>query len=285
MDGAAGGGRRARRRSSTWCATWTPGSTSTALTVFARWITPPLTPKRFDTWFYAVNAPAEQLAACDGRETVDAEWIAPAEALRLAAAGERKVIFPTRMNLQLLAEASGRAGRGGPRGGPHPGHRAAADPAAGRRARARAAAGRRLWRGRGAAGKRHVSAVAGRKHDQSLSCAERRFAGVFDGEPKENQPMRLAILARRRRPRHGPAGHSPAAQTVVPVDRFNAVELHGGGTIMHPPGAGPARDPDQRRPGQGPFEVDSARAADPQPLPRDLLGRPTTSTSRSRRRT
>jgi 8-oxo-dGTP pyrophosphatase MutT (NUDIX family) len=78
-----------------------------ALTVFARWITPPLTPKRFDTWFYAVNAPAEQLAACDGRETVDAEWIAPSEALRLAAAGERKVIFPTRMNLQLLAEARG----------------------------------------------------------------------------------------------------------------------------------------------------------------------------------
>jgi 8-oxo-dGTP pyrophosphatase MutT (NUDIX family) len=77
-----------------------------ALTVFARWITPPLTPKRFDTWFYAVTAPAEQLAACDGRETVDAEWIAPSEALRLAAAGERKVIFPTRMNLQLLAEAS-----------------------------------------------------------------------------------------------------------------------------------------------------------------------------------
>ncbi|MBS0334914.1 MAG: NUDIX hydrolase [Proteobacteria bacterium] len=80
-----------------------------ALTIFARWITPPLTPKRFDTWFYAVNAPADQLAACDGRETVDAEWIAPAEALRLAAAGERKVIFPTRMNLQLLAEAASAA--------------------------------------------------------------------------------------------------------------------------------------------------------------------------------
>jgi 8-oxo-dGTP pyrophosphatase MutT (NUDIX family) len=77
-----------------------------ALTVFARWITPPLTPKRFDTWFYAVQAPDDQLAACDGRETVDAEWIEPREALRLAAAGERKVIFPTRMNLQLLAEAS-----------------------------------------------------------------------------------------------------------------------------------------------------------------------------------
>lgn len=80
-----------------------------ALTVFARWITPPLTPKRFDTWFYAVEAPKDQLAACDGRETVDAEWIAPAEALRLEQAGQRKVIFPTRMNLKLLAEASSAA--------------------------------------------------------------------------------------------------------------------------------------------------------------------------------
>lgn len=77
-----------------------------ALTTFARWITPVVVPKRFDTWFYVVRAPDDQLAACDGRETVDAEWIAPGEALRLAAAGERKVIFPTRMNLKLLAEAA-----------------------------------------------------------------------------------------------------------------------------------------------------------------------------------
>jgi len=77
-----------------------------ALTVFARWITPTMMPKRFDTWFYAVNAPADQVAACDGHETVDAEWIAPSEVLRLEKAGERKVIFPTRMNVQLLAEAS-----------------------------------------------------------------------------------------------------------------------------------------------------------------------------------
>ena len=76
-----------------------------ALTVFSRWITPAVWAKRFDTWFYAVAAPADQLAACDGRETVDAEWIAPAEALRLAAAGDRKIVFPTRMNLRRLAEA------------------------------------------------------------------------------------------------------------------------------------------------------------------------------------
>ena len=76
-----------------------------ALTVFARWVTPAMMHKRFDTWFYVAAAPAEQLATCDGWETVDAEWIAPSEALRLAEAGERTVIFPTRMNLQLLAEA------------------------------------------------------------------------------------------------------------------------------------------------------------------------------------
>jgi 8-oxo-dGTP pyrophosphatase MutT (NUDIX family) len=81
----------------------------TALTVFARWITPLTMPKRFDTWFYATRADSEQLAICDGWETVDAEWIAPSEALRLAEAGERKVIFPTRMNLQLLAESKSAA--------------------------------------------------------------------------------------------------------------------------------------------------------------------------------
>jgi 8-oxo-dGTP pyrophosphatase MutT (NUDIX family) len=76
-----------------------------ALTVFARWITPTIMPKRFDTFFYAVTAPADQVAACDGHEAVDAEWIAPSEALRLAETGERTIIFPTRMNLKLLAES------------------------------------------------------------------------------------------------------------------------------------------------------------------------------------
>jgi 8-oxo-dGTP pyrophosphatase MutT (NUDIX family) len=78
----------------------------TALTPFARWITPPITPKRFDTWFFIATAPADQLAACDGFETVDAEWISPGHALALGASGERKVIFPTRMNLRLLAESA-----------------------------------------------------------------------------------------------------------------------------------------------------------------------------------
>src|SRR3546814_7806853 len=49
---------------------------------------------------------ANQVAACDGHETIDAEWIAPRDVLRLAGSGERTVIFPTRMNVQLLSEAS-----------------------------------------------------------------------------------------------------------------------------------------------------------------------------------
>jgi 8-oxo-dGTP pyrophosphatase MutT (NUDIX family) len=77
-----------------------------ALSVFARWITPAFSPRRFDTWFYLAKAPEDQLALCDGQETVDAEWIEPAEALALGERGERTVIFPTRMNLKLLAEAS-----------------------------------------------------------------------------------------------------------------------------------------------------------------------------------
>lgn len=77
-----------------------------ALTVFARWITPAMMPKRFDTWFFLAAAPPDQLAKCDGWETVDAEWIEPRRALALAAAGERSVIFPTRMNLKLLAESA-----------------------------------------------------------------------------------------------------------------------------------------------------------------------------------
>ena len=78
-----------------------------ALALFARWLTPRMSPKRFDTWFFIATAPEGQLAVCDGHETVDAEWIEPRAALEFAQRGERKIIFPTRMNLQLLAESAG----------------------------------------------------------------------------------------------------------------------------------------------------------------------------------
>ncbi|WP_246916587.1 hypothetical protein [Bradyrhizobium sp. SHOUNA76] len=62
-------------------------------------------PKRFDTHFYLIAVASEQQAVSDGLEITNAEWIAPAEALRLGRARERIVGFPTRLNLQLLAES------------------------------------------------------------------------------------------------------------------------------------------------------------------------------------
>lgn len=75
------------------------------LTLFSRWLTPPVVPKRFDTFFYLVRIPAGQTVSHDGRETVGNEWVTPAEALRRGKSGERIILFPTRMNLRLLSKS------------------------------------------------------------------------------------------------------------------------------------------------------------------------------------
>lgn len=72
----------------------------------AHWITPVMMPKRFDTHFYLAPAPVEQVASHDGRETTDTVWINPNTALEKAEAGEATIIFPTRMVLGQLGEAS-----------------------------------------------------------------------------------------------------------------------------------------------------------------------------------
>ncbi|MEK7795190.1 MAG: NUDIX hydrolase, partial [Candidatus Hydrogenedentota bacterium] len=77
-----------------------------ALGHFAHWITPEGMPKRFDTHFFIARAPGEQLAAHDGEESVDSVWIRPQDALDAGDSGRFTVIFPTRCNLALLAEAN-----------------------------------------------------------------------------------------------------------------------------------------------------------------------------------
>jgi len=77
-----------------------------ALVPFAHWITPEFMPKRFDTHFYLVAVPRDQVAAHDGGESVDSLWIAPQRALEEAAAGRLSIIFPTRMQLAKLARAA-----------------------------------------------------------------------------------------------------------------------------------------------------------------------------------
>lgn len=76
------------------------------LVPFAHWITPDFMPKRFDTWFYLVPAPEDQVAAHDGEESVDSVWVRPADAIAEAKAGRRTIIFPTLNNLMKLARSS-----------------------------------------------------------------------------------------------------------------------------------------------------------------------------------
>jgi 8-oxo-dGTP pyrophosphatase MutT (NUDIX family) len=69
---------------------------------YAHWITPEGLPKRFDTHFFLVAAPVEQLGAHDGSEAVEGLWIRPAQALADAAARRRTLVFATQLNLQRL---------------------------------------------------------------------------------------------------------------------------------------------------------------------------------------
>jgi 8-oxo-dGTP pyrophosphatase MutT (NUDIX family) len=75
------------------------------LVPFAHWITPSFEPRRFDTHFFLVRAPADQVVRHDGHEAVDHEWVAPASLLARRLQGEAKLMFPTRLNLEVLDRA------------------------------------------------------------------------------------------------------------------------------------------------------------------------------------
>jgi 8-oxo-dGTP pyrophosphatase MutT (NUDIX family) len=79
-----------------------PGETE--LVPFSRWITPEEVDVRFDTWFFAAEAPAGVEARADGAECVDARWLTPAGALLEHAQDELSLVFPTIKHLELLAE-------------------------------------------------------------------------------------------------------------------------------------------------------------------------------------
>lgn len=74
-----------------------------ALHLFAHWTAPPNLHKRFDTLFFAARFPEGQQALEDGDEATEALWIAPAAAVEARTAGQRRIIFPTARNLELLA--------------------------------------------------------------------------------------------------------------------------------------------------------------------------------------
>ena len=76
-----------------------------ALTAFARWMPAFKQPRKFDTLFFLAPAsagdwrPNPQPGECEA-----AEWANPAELLRRVARGDASAIFPTKRNLERLAQ-------------------------------------------------------------------------------------------------------------------------------------------------------------------------------------
>ena len=74
------------------------------LVPFTRWITPEVVSRRFDAWFFLALAPAHTPPKVDGSEITEARWFEPAAALAAEQAGEMGLAFPTRTQLEWLAE-------------------------------------------------------------------------------------------------------------------------------------------------------------------------------------
>jgi 8-oxo-dGTP pyrophosphatase MutT (NUDIX family) len=60
-----------------------------ALIPISRWITPEISPRRFDTWFYLASVPGGTAVRVDGSEIAGHHWLAPEAAL--AAHHERRL--------------------------------------------------------------------------------------------------------------------------------------------------------------------------------------------------
>jgi len=72
------------------------------LVLISRWVTPELSPKRFDTWFFAAPG-GSQAVQVDGSEIHAHRWIAPAEALAAYGRSEIDLPPPTFVTLSELA--------------------------------------------------------------------------------------------------------------------------------------------------------------------------------------
>ena len=78
---------------------------ATSLTPFARWVPKFHAVRRFDTLFYVGRCPTGnwEPRVIEG-ECARAEWLTAAGVLERDAAGEARLIFPTRRNLERLAQ-------------------------------------------------------------------------------------------------------------------------------------------------------------------------------------
>ena len=77
---------------------------SDLLRPWARWITPVVEPRRFDTRFFAAALPLGQRTRDVGGEAAEVAWIRPADALAASRRGEIRLFPPTAVSLSELAE-------------------------------------------------------------------------------------------------------------------------------------------------------------------------------------
>jgi 8-oxo-dGTP pyrophosphatase MutT (NUDIX family) len=80
---------------------------SSRLHWWARWITPPQEPRRFDAEFFVAELPPDQSPSYDRKETVEELWITPAHALEKQAAGELRLAPPQLRTFHELSAAGG----------------------------------------------------------------------------------------------------------------------------------------------------------------------------------
>lgn len=81
---------------------------SDALVHFARWVTPPGRPRRFDTHYFIAPAPAGAVVVDDG-EVHDHRWMRPEAAMAARARGEIELPAPTFVTLSELSSATSTA--------------------------------------------------------------------------------------------------------------------------------------------------------------------------------
>ncbi len=74
------------------------------LVFFAHWITPEISPIRYDTRFFLAPAPSGQEPDHDREEITACIWVEPGTALRMCSEGEFPLLPPTMANLYILAD-------------------------------------------------------------------------------------------------------------------------------------------------------------------------------------
>jgi 8-oxo-dGTP pyrophosphatase MutT (NUDIX family) len=73
------------------------------LVPWGRWITPEVSDRRFDTWFFVAALPPDSSFEVSGAESDAAEWLTPAAALDAARTGRITLLPPTAVTLASLA--------------------------------------------------------------------------------------------------------------------------------------------------------------------------------------